>query len=93
MEPVEGKYGPLQARENPHTELGNVLSLVLNLTRYLRNTNIIDFMDSVFYVLKYIIELKKVGIFSSDLTKKRCYWPNYVKWEDIKENLKGKLPG
>ena len=36
-------------------------------------------MDSGFFVLEAIIEINKFGIFILDLTKKRYYWPNYVK--------------
>ena len=48
-------------------------------------------MDSGFFVLKYIIELKKLGIFRSSPIKKRRYWPKHVKGEDVEDNFKGNL--
>ena len=55
MELVEGKNETRQAPENPHTELGNMLGLVLCITRSLRNTDRLVVMYSVLCVLKSII--------------------------------------
>ena len=79
MEVVEGEDDPIQSPTETHTDLGNMVVLVLHLTIYLKITNILVVLDSVFCVLKAIIELKKVFIFISYLTKKLCYWSNHVK--------------
>ena len=50
-------------------------------------------MDSGFCVLQAIVELRKAGVFSSAMIKKRRYWPRYVKGEQIKEHFAGKEAG
>ena len=41
----------------------------------------------VFGVLLSVIALKKMGVFSAALIKKRRYWPRYVKGEEIKAHF------
>ena len=51
-------------------------------------------LDSSFSVLKRIVELKKRGVYASALIKKkRCYWPKYIKDDDIKSHFDGKDVG
>ena len=44
-------------------------------------------MDSGFCVILAVIALKKMGVFSSVMIKKRRYWPRYVKGEVIKSHF------
>ena len=44
-------------------------------------------MNSGFCVLLSVTELKKMGVFSAALIKKRRYWPRYVKGEEIKAHF------
>ena len=50
-------------------------------------------LDSGCCVLKGIVELKKRGVYVSALTKKRRYWPKYIKGDDIKSHFDGKNAG
>ena len=90
---VEGKDETHQTLTKSHAELRKMVGLVLQLEKYPRNKDRIFFMDSGLCVLKYIIELNKIFIFSSSLINKRRYWSKYIKGEDTKENFKEKPPG
>ncbi len=37
--------------------------------------------------------MKKRGVFASALVKKRCFWPKYIRDDDIKRHFKGKEVG
>ena len=50
-------------------------------------------LDSGFCVLKGIVELKKRRVYASALIKKRRYWPEYIKGDDIKSYFDGKDVG
>ena len=50
-------------------------------------------LDSGFCILKSIIELKKRGVYVSALIKKCCYWPKYIKGDDIKSHFDDKDVG
>ena len=50
-------------------------------------------LDSGFYVLQAIIELKKRGVYSSIFIKKRRYWPKYIKGDDIRQHFDEKEVG
>ena len=44
-------------------------------------------LDNGFCVKLYVILLKKIGVFSAALIKKRRYWSQYVKGEEIKASF------
>ena len=44
-------------------------------------------IDSFFCVLLSVIVLNKMGVLSAALIKKRRYWPQYVKGEEIKAHF------
>ena len=67
--------------------------LLLCLTRSLWGTGKIVVLDSGFCVLKSIIELKKKGVFSAALIKKRRYWPKYIDGDGIKSHFHNKKVG
>ena len=50
-------------------------------------------MDCGFCVGKAIVELRKKGIFSSSMIKKKQFWPKYVKGDEILSHSKDKEPG
>lgn len=50
-------------------------------------------LDSGFCVLRGLIELKKRGVYASEVIKKRRYWPKYIKGDVIDVHMKDKFPG
>ena len=54
------------------------------MTKPLWRTTKIVILGSGFYVLKVIAELRKNGVFALSLIKKRCYWPKFIKGNDVK---------
>ena len=93
LELVEGKDQPPRLPAKQYSDLGKTVGLCLRLTSSIHGTGNVVVMDSGFCVLKAITELKKKGVFSSALIKKRQYWPRYVKGEEIKDHFDGKEPG
>ena len=94
IEIVEGKDAPRE--ENARKEFSEhpkTVALCLRLTKAIHGTGNVVVMDSGFCVLKAIVELRKAGVFSSALIKKRRYWPRYVKGEEIKEHFANMMPG
>ena len=47
-------------------------------------------MGGRFFVLKTLVELINIGVFSLALIKKKCYWKKYLKGDDIKASFNGK---
>ena len=94
IEIVEGKASTRESEAaKEFSEFGKTVGLCLRLTKPIHGTGNVVVMDSGFCVLKAIIELRKAGVFSSALIKKRRYWPRYVKGEEIKEHFANKDPG
>ena len=93
LELVEGKDTPSRLPSKQHEDLGKTASLFLRLTSSIHGTGNVAVMDSVFCFLKAIVELKKNGVFSSALIKKRRYWPKHVKGDEVKDHFGGKEPG
>ena len=74
IELVEGRTRPPEKpREKYVEEFGKTASLLLRLSESIFNTGKLIVLDSGFCVLKAIIALKKKGIYSSALIKKRRY--------------------
>lgn len=86
----EGKSAPRGRPPKEYASLGKTTSLVLRLTKNLYGSGSIVVMDSGFYVVKAIVELRKKGIFSSALIKKRRYWPKYVDGDAFNAHFENK---
>ena len=71
VELVEGTYKNFQDTTKSHIELRKMVGIVLRLSKYFRNTDILVVMYSGLCVLKAIIEFNKVGIFNSSLINER----------------------
>ena len=87
MEIVKGKDKPKERGKDKYNEYGKTGSLILILCNPLFMTVKVVILDSGFCVLLYVIALKKMGVFSAALNKKRRYWPRYVKGEVIKSHF------
>ena len=93
LELVEGKDEPAQRPRKEHNEKGKTLGLMIRLTKSVHGTGKLVIMDSGFCVLQGIIELRKLGVFSSALIKKRRYWPKYVHGDEFKAQFDHCEPG
>ena len=93
LELIEGKDRPILGPNKEHEEKGKTVGLCLRLTKSLQGTGTIVVMDSGFCVVKAIVEMRKVGIFSHALIKKRKYWPRFIKGQEIKDYFQDKDPG
>ena len=94
IELVEGKDSPKEKPPAEYEEIGgNTTSLLLRLCSPIFHTGKLVILDSGFCVLQAIIELKKRGVYSSALIKKRRYWPKYIKGDDIRQHFDDKEVG
>ena len=50
-------------------------------------------LDSGFFVLEGLVELRKFGVFAGDLIKKRRYWTNHIKGDMIDTHVQDKIVG
>ena len=76
IELVEGKDRPKElGKPDGHFKGGVTVGLLLRLTKSLYHTGKCVILDSGFCVLKGLVELRKVGVFASAVTKKRRFWP------------------
>ena len=87
MEIVERKDKPKERGKYKYHKYGKTGSLILRLCIPLFITGKVVILDSGFCELLYVIALKKMGVFSYALIKKRRYWPRYVKVEEIKAHF------
>ena len=62
---------------------------MLLLNKAMHNTNKIVVLDSGFCILKALLDLKKVGVYTVAVIKKQQYWPKYVPRDNIDEKMKG----
>ena len=95
IELVEGMDAP-RAAAHPkpkHNNHGNTVGLLLRILQPSFTKGYVVVLDSGFCVLKGIVELKNRGVYASALIKKRCYWPKYIKGDDIKSHFDGKDVG
>ena len=73
MEIVKGKDKPKEIGKDKYHEYGKTGSLVFRLFIPLFITGKVVILDSGFCVLLAVIALKKMGVFSAALIKKRRY--------------------
>ena len=66
---VEGKDRPIQIGRKEYYEEGGTSLLLLQLAKSLFGTSKLVILDSNLFVLKYIVSLKKRGIYASSLIK------------------------
>ena len=92
LEIVEGKDQPAQEKKE-FSEHGKTVGLLLRLTKPIWGTGSVVVLDSGFCVVKGIVALKKKGIFSAALIKKRKYWPKYIDGDRIKSHFDDKPVG
>lgn len=90
---VEGKDSPRQQPPIKYNDEGKTASFLLRLCSGIFNTGKVAILDSGFCVLKAIIALKKKGVYSSALIKKRPYWPRYIKGDKIKSDFENETVG
>ena len=74
MKIVEGKYKKKEIGKDKYHEYGNTGRLLLRLCIPLFMNGKVVILDSGFCVLLVVIALKKMGVLSSALIKKRRYW-------------------
>ena len=91
MELVEGKDRPSQLPSTPPNK--KTTQLLLNLCKSLYGSGKVVVLDSGFCVLEALIALKKVGVFSHAVIKKRRYWPKYVPGDEINAHMEEKKIG
>ena len=93
VELVEGKDRPGQKPTEKITDItksGTATSLLLCLCESIFHIDMIVILDSGFCVLRAIIELKKRGVFASELIKKRRYWPKHIDGDQINSHFDDK---
>ena len=70
-----------------------MVELLLFVLEPLFGKAMVDILDSGFFVLKGIVELKKRGINGSAWIKKRKCWPKYIKGDVIRQHFEEKAVG
>ena len=88
---VEGNDRPPQLGIQQYNNLA--VGLLLCMLSPIYHKGFVVILNSGFCVLKGIIELRKKGVFASALIKKRRYWPEYIKGDDIKAHFDNKNMG
>ena len=84
VELVEVKARPLQAGPLEFEDLdGKTVGLLLSLMKSYFSTGRYVILDSVFCVLKGLIQLRKKGVFAFAVIKNRIYWPSMVPGKDM----------
>ncbi len=82
-----GKDSP---RELPleFNNLGKTVGLILRCLHSYFTLGKYVVLDSGFFILKGIIELKKRGVYACALIKKRRFWPTMVHGDEIDHHMK-----
>ena len=93
MELVEGKDRPSHLGPKEFHDKGKTVGLLLRLTKPIWSKEKIVVMDSGFYVLNGLVELKKKGVFGHALIKKRRYWPKYIDGDEAAHHFDSKEVG
>ena len=92
MELVEGTDSPSEIIPKFNNQ-GKTVGLLLHVLEPIFARGNVVILDSGFCVLKGIVELKKHGVYTSTLIKKRKYWPKYIKGDAIKQHFNEKAVG
>ena len=88
VELVEGKAHTRQAGPLEFEDLGGkTVVLLLRMIKSYFATVGYAILDSVFCVLKGLIQLMKKGIFSCAVIKKIIYWPSVVPGKDMEDHF------
>ena len=82
----------LHQKSSPNNQ-GKTVGLLLRVLEPIFTRGNVVILDSGFCVLKGIVELKKHGVYSSTLIKKRKYWPKYIKGDAIRDHFTDKNVG
>jgi hypothetical protein len=90
VEMVEGKDRPRELGAQEFSSHGKTAGLMLRMLKSYFGAGKYVILDSGFCVLKAIIELKKRGIYSSALIKKRRFWPTGVPGEAMDTHMESK---
>ena len=69
------------------SDLGETVGLILQLTKPLWHATKLVILESGFYVLKVIVELRKKGVFALALINNRRYWPKCIKRHKVKTHF------
>lgn len=85
LELVEGKDHPMQLQTEFDNLGGKTVGLLLRMLKSYFATGKYVVLDSGFCVLKGIVELRKRGLFSCALIKKRRYWPTLVPGDTMQQ--------
>ena len=93
IEMVEGKDHPWQLGQPQYNNLGSTIGLLLQILTPIFFKGFIMILDNVFCMLKGTVELRKKGVFTSALIKKRQYWPRFIHGDEIKEHFDNKQVG
>ena len=88
VELVEGKAHPRQFGPLEFEDLGgNTLGLLMCMMKSYFSTSRYVIIYLSFFVLKWLIQFRKRGIFACAVIKKRRYWPSMVPRKDIADNF------
>ena len=88
VELVKGKAHPRQAGILEFEDLGGKnVGLLLRMMKSYFSTGRYVILDSIFCVLKGLIQLRKKGVFACAVTKKRRYWPSMVPGKDMEDHF------
>ncbi len=87
IELVEGKDEPPQVRKEFERSGKTGGLLLLRMLQAYHHTGQYVVLDLGFCVLKAIVDLQKVGVYSAALIKKRKYWPKGVPGEAMRSHL------
>ena len=93
MKIVEGNDKKNKRGKDKYHDYGKTGFLLLRLCIPFFMTVKVVIVDSGFGVIYSVIELNKMGVFSSTLIKKRRYWSRYVNREKIKAHFVEALVG
>jgi len=92
FELLEGKDAP-PGRYKEYSEQGITAGMMMRLCKPIHGSGRVVVWDSGFAVLKGLVGLKRLGVYSCIFIKKRKYWPKWVPSAAMKTHLEGKPLG
>jgi hypothetical protein len=84
---------PEQRPQDPNKRLGKTVGLLLHLCKSIYLRGFVVILDSVFCVLRGIVELWKKGVFAAAVIKERKFWPKHVPGAAMDERMEAKAVG